>query len=100
MTFVVEDALDLDARLNASRLNLEVEATLSQFQEAKLGILTILKGGRRRYDLYDVKAAVRHHLALTHVREVRPKPTNCAVLPVIRRSVRRPTVPLELERAT
>ena len=97
MTFVVEDARDLDARLNASRLTLEVEATLSQFQKTEVGILTVLKGRRRRYDLYDVEVAFLHHLALTLGREVRPNATHRAVLLVIRRSVRRPTVPLELE---
>ena len=99
MTLVVEDTRDIYARLNASRLTLEVEATLSQFKETVVGILKILKGGRRRYDLYDLEAAVLHHLALTHGREVRPKATHRAVLPVVRR-VRRPTFPLELERTT
>ena len=86
----------VDARMNASRLTLEVEAELSQFQETEVSILTILKSGGRRYDLYDVETAVLHHLALTHGREVRAKATHRAVLPLIRHSVRSPTVPLEL----
>ena len=100
MTFGFMDARDLDARLNASSLTLEVEATLSQFQETEIDILAILEGSRRLHDLYDVEAAALHHLALTHGRQARPKATHHAVLPIVRRTFRRPTVPLELERST
>ena len=45
ITFIVEDARDLGARLDASSLALKIEAMLIQFREPDLGVLTVLEGG-------------------------------------------------------
>ena len=100
MPFIVEDAGDLDARLDASSLALELEATLSQFKELEVGVLTVLESRKRLNGLHDVEAAVLDHLSLTHGRNLTPKATHRAVLPIVRRTFQHPKVPLVLKRPT
>ena len=100
MTYIVENASGLDARLDLCSLILEVEATLSQFNEPEVGVLTALESRKQFDGLYEVEAAVLYHLSLIYGRKMRPNATHRAVLPIVRRAIRRPKVPLVLKRPT